>query len=316
MPLKSLISLGVAAACVLAVAPGADASASTAPSTTTTTTTTTTATVVTTTPSDSIGGLPASSLDGRIDYVPRSPAKPAALGAQDPGGATGYDISWPECGGPMPPASSIAVVGADGGHPFSQNPCLQQEAAWAATATTHAQYMVLDSPIGFTSPHVLEYAYHGPAGDCTTTEFACQSFNWGYNAAYFAVQSASAAGATSSKWWLDIELPTSSSIDPPGAQCYTPNFWICDQSLNSIVVAAAEVALRAQGKDVGVYSTQKQWGAITGGLPLGGPIWIAGYDYPASTYCDVANAGKYWFAAGAPDMVQSLPATYDPDTAC
>lgn len=311
MPLKSLISLGVAAACVLAVAPGADAAASTAPPTATTTTT-----VVATTPSDGIGGLPASSLDGRIAYVPSSAAKTAALAAHKSSGATGYDISWPECGGPMPPASSIAIVGADGGHPFSQNPCLQQEAAWAATANTHAQYMVLDSPIGFTSPHVLEYAYHGPAGDCTATEYACQSFNWGYNAAYSAVQNATAGGATSNKWWLDIELPQASSINPPGAQCYTPNFWVCDQSLNSTVVLAAEVALRQQGKDVGVYSTQKQWGAITGGLPLGGPIWIAGYDYPAPTYCDVANASKYWFAAGAPEFVQSLPATYDPDTAC
>lgn len=313
MRLKSLISLGVAAVCVLAVAPAAgadaDAGASGGPSTTA-------PVVVATTPSDGVGGLPASSLDGRVAYVPRAGAASAALGARAAGGATGYDISWPECGGPMPPASAIAVVGADGGHPFSQNPCFQQEVAWAATANTRAQYMVLDSPIGFTSPHVLEYAYHGPAGDCTAAEYACQSFNWGYNAAYFAVQSASAGRATSDTWWLDVELPTATSIDPPGAQCYTPNFWVCDQTMNSIVVAAAELALRAQGKDVGVYSTQKQWGAITGGLPLGGPIWIAGYDHPASTYCDAANARQYWFAAGRPAMVQSLPATFDPDTAC
>ena len=29
---------------------------------------------------------------------------------------------------------------------------------------------------------------------------------------------------------------------------------------------------------VGVYSTKQQWQAITGGLDLGLPTWIAGYD--------------------------------------
>ena len=50
--------------------------------------------------------------------------------------------------------------------------------------------------------------------------------------------------------------------------------------------------------------------------PTGLPIWIAGFDYAPATYCTLANAKTYWFALGRPSLVQSLPTTYDPDTAC
>jgi len=275
-----------------------------------------------TSPTTQLGGLPMTSLDGKISYVPEDPssgthAKSLASTEQTSTAAsTGYDISWPQCGGAMPPSSSVAIVGVDDGHPFSQNPCLKQEAAWAATATQRAQYMVVDSPVGWSSPNVLKYAYHGPAGDCASTDYQCQSYNWGYNAAYADVEYADSEGATSSQWWLDVELPSSTSIDPSGADCYQGNFWVCDQKLNSTVILGAVTALRAQGKQVGVYSTQTQWQSITDGLPLGVPIWIAGFDYAPATYCDPANATDYWFALGYPEYVQSLPATYDPDTSC
>ncbi|HET9171244.1 MAG TPA: hypothetical protein VFN97_17525 [Actinospica sp.] len=314
MRLRSTLGRGAVLCCVLAALPTQAALAATpAP--------TTAATVVTTTPSQWIGGLPASTLDGKTEYIPQGTRTAgtltrSAVTPSDANPSTGYDISWPECGGAMPPSSSVAVVGVDDGHLFSQNPCFDQELAWASTASEQGLYMVVDSPIGWTSPHVLQYAYHGPAGDCTATEYACLSFNWGYNAATYAVQWAQSQGANTSQWWLDTELPTSTSINPPGANCYAPNFWVCDPVYNYLVVQAAASVLRANGKTVGVYSTKSQWGSITGGLPFAGPIWIAGYDYPAATYCDPDNASAYWFALSEPRLVQSLPATFDPDTDC
>ncbi len=319
MRLRSMLGRGAVVGCVLATLPAQAALAATpaAPDTTSS------VTVVTTTPSQQVGGLPASTLDGKTEYIPQGTktAKTArtmksAVGDGSTGPATGYDISWPQCGGAMPPSSSVAIVGVDDGHLFSQNPCFDQELAWASTASEQGLYMVVDSPIGWTSPHVLQYAYHGPAGDCTATEYACLSFNWGYNAASYAVQWAESQGADTSQWWLDTELPTSTSIDPPGANCYAPNFWVCDPTYNDIVIQAAATVLRANGKSVGVYSTKTQWQSITGGMPFAGPIWIAGYDYPAATYCDPANASTYWFALSEPKLVQSLPATFDPDTDC
>jgi hypothetical protein len=317
MPLRNHLYRGVIAAFVLALVPAQAALAAAGspgggP------------TVITTTPSAQIGGLPISSLDGQTEYVPGGSGAGSAanlsanrtLTQATVSGSTGFDVSWPQCGGDLPQDSSIAVVGVDDGHPFSQNPCLQQEAAWSPDASTRAQYMVLDSPVGWSSAHVLQYAYSGPAGNCTATDYACQSFNWGYNAAYNDVQYATSQGATSNQWWLDVEVPSTTSINPPGANCYVANFWVCDPKLNALTVVAAVAALKEQGKSVGVYSTQKQWQEITGGIPLGLPIWIAGFDYAPQTYCTPANAQTYWFALGKPSLVQSLPTTFDPDTAC
>lgn len=322
MRLRSHLGRGAIVGCALAILPGQAAFAATpaTPATPAASTKSSSVTVVTTTPSPRIGGLPASTLDGSVEYVPQggAAAKASAMDGVGSGasGATGYDVSWPECGGNMPAGSSIAIVGVDDGHPFSQNPCFGQELAWAQPASQQGLYMVVDSPIGWTSPHVLQYAYHGPAGDCTADQYACLSFNWGYNAATYAVQWAESQGATTSHWWLDTELPTSTSIDPPGADCYAPNFWVCDPTYNAIVIDAAASVLHSYGKQVGVYSTKSQWQSITGGVPFAGPIWIAGYDYPAATYCDPANASSYWFAYSEPEYVQSLPATFDPDTSC
>lgn len=286
--------------------------------------------VIHTIPSDRIGGLPIKSLDGMTEYIPQAPAHSHAAQARTAahpahtagniwaGGATGYDISWPQCPAHnpvLPPDSDVAVVGVNDGSPFTALPCIEQQLAWSPNGT-HAQYMVLDSPIGYSSAHVLQYAYHGPAGDCTATDYYCQAFNWGWNAATYAVQAATSAGATSKTWFLDVELPSSGSINPPGANCYAANFWTCDTKVNSTIVLAAVASLKAQQETVGIYSTQSQWGAITNGLKLGLPIWIAGWSHPAATYCDPAAASSYWFADGKPWLVQSVPTMYDPDTAC
>jgi hypothetical protein len=310
MRLRSALGRGAVLGCALAAILPATSPAALAA---------TSATGTATTSSARLGGLPMTSVDGRIRYVPEGEfpgLRATPLTSASGKAATGYDISWPECGGAMPSSSSIAIVGVDDGHPFSQNPCLQQEAAWASTAAQRAQYMVVDSPVGWSSANVLEYAYHGPAGACSSTDYLCQSYNWGYNAAYADVAYADSEGASSRQWWLDVELPTSTSINASGADCYQANFWVCDPKLNSTAILAAVAALRQQGKEVGVYSTRSQWQAITGGLPLGVPIWIAGFDYAPATYCDPANAATYWFALGYPALVQSLPATFDPDSSC
>jgi hypothetical protein len=287
-------------------------------------------TVIHTVASDAIGGLPIKSLDGTKEYIPQAAARPkaapgtAARPAHRPGniwpsGATGYDISWPNCPAHnpvLPPDSDVAVVGVNDGTPFTALPCMDEALAWSPNGV-HAQYMILDSPIGSTTDTAAQYAGHGPAGDCAAADYECQAFNWGWNAADYSVRIATEAGATSKTWWLDTELPTADSINPPGDDCYKANFWTCDPKVNTTIVAAAAARLRTLGKTAGVYSTQLQWGKITGGQSMGGlPIWIAGWSHPAATYCDPANASAYWFAGGKPWLIQDLPDVYDPDTAC
>src|SRR5437588_8453347 len=54
-------------------------------------------------------------LAGHLGQVPYTP------------GSTGYDISYPQCGGANP-AGAFGVVGIDGGYPFVHyNPCLADQ---------------------------------------------------------------------------------------------------------------------------------------------------------------------------------------------
>src|SRR5262245_18238383 len=93
--------------------------------------------VVHTVASDAIGGLPIKSLDGMTAHVPQAPAQAAAAASAGtpahtggniwPSGATGYDISWPQCPAHnpvLPPDSQVAVVGVNDGTPFTALPCI------------------------------------------------------------------------------------------------------------------------------------------------------------------------------------------------
>src|SRR3954454_9003024 len=59
----------------------------------------------------------------------------------------GNDVSWPQCsvaeggyGLPMPPSSAaLVVVGLTKGLPFTRNPCLASQVAWARTNGVPAQ---------------------------------------------------------------------------------------------------------------------------------------------------------------------------------
>lgn len=277
------------------------------------------------------GGFPVITNDRKIEVLPQASKKATAASGHVaprpqtsgpaspwPTGATGYDISWPQCpahNAVMPPPSSVAIVGVNDGTPFTTLPCMQEELDWAKQGTP-AQYFEVNSPIGYTTDAVKLYAFHGPAGDCTATDYRCQAYNWGYNDATDAVQQATAAGFPDNVYFLDTEIPDPTLINPVGAHCYDPNWWTCDPAVNSAVLVGARNSLIAHGKTPATYGTKQQWQQIAGGLALRIPIWIAGWSHPAATYCDPANAATYWFGGARPWMIQGNPQTYDPDTAC
>src|SRR5579884_273030 len=151
-------------------------------------------------------------------------------------GATGYDISWPQCGGSYPQAPfGVAVVGVNDGKMFTQNPCLSSEATWGEQAVL-TLYINTNSPTADASSQAMS----GPAGNCAATDANCQSYNYGYNAAKASYQYAQQAGAVSPMWWLDVE---------------TANNWSTDTAANDQVIAGAVAALQAAGVQPGVYST-------------------------------------------------------------
>ena len=213
-------------------------------------------------------------------------------------GTTGYDISWPQCGGAYPsPPFSLAVVGVGGSTTFSHNPCLANEVAWFGSATV-TLYVKLSSP-DFGQP---EQGNSGPAGTCSPTDSLCRSYNYGWNLVYDAYSYASSQGVSSSLWWLDVERPAG----------FASPLWGPDTLANSQVVSAAISALTSLGRQAGVYSNSYQWPLIVGNYAPLVPMWQARPNStPATQYCSSAlfTAGPVW-------LVQFGNSPFDQDLAC
>lgn len=229
-----------------------------------------------------------------VEAPVQRPAAPA--GRLFPGGAVGFDVSWPQCGKPLPaPPYQIAIVGATGGRAFYENPCLASQFAWARAASVNPSlYMNVNAPAGRAAVRGMA----GPAGACRAEDMACQTFNFGYNAASHAVSYARSQGVTVSFVWLDVE---------------TENTWLDDRALNARVIQGAIEGLRAQGLGVGVYSTSYQWNIIAGAFNPGLPVWAAGGGSRAEapTFCS-----RGAFGGGSVVLVQHPNGPFDGAYAC
>ncbi|MDA8393375.1 MAG: hypothetical protein M0Z87_11400 [Actinomycetota bacterium] len=219
-----------------------------------------------------------------------------------PAGANGFDVSWPQCGGPLPGGPhTIAIVGVNNGLTYTLNNCLGSEAAWAGTGLN--LYINLNQP-AWANVVVGE---HGPAGNCSLSDAQCLSYNFGYNAATWSVQQAANQHIHAPMWWLDVELVSSE-----------PSYWSSNQAANAQVIQGAIDALHAQGLLAGIYSTYSQWTAISGNFHPNVPVWYpTGYNLtgPGSTnpswWCANANsfAGQVW-------LIQGASGAYDGNYSC
>ncbi|HWS46554.1 MAG TPA: hypothetical protein VN636_11890, partial [Acidimicrobiia bacterium] len=209
-------------------------------------------------------------------------------------GTTGYDISWPQCGGPYPPPPhAITIVGVNGGRTYTKNPCLASEALWAGGSLT--LYVNVDG-----LPNDTTSGINGPRGTCAVADLSCRSYNYGRNAAAFDVAYTRDLGIDSAMWWLDVEI---------GKPWRTDNL-----AYNVQVIQGVLDGLRAYAFIVGVYSTKYQWGVITGaGYDPGTPIWVPGAhnNAEAVSYC----AASFAFGGGTTWLTQ-WTTTYDHDYAC
>ena len=213
-------------------------------------------------------------------------------------GATGYDISWPQCGGTYPsPPFSLAAVGVGGSRTFTHNPCLASEVAWFGSATV-SLYVKLSSPAYGTAAQ----AGTGPAGTCAASDASCQGYNYGWNLVQDAYRYASSQGVSSGVWWLDVERPAGTS---------TP-LWSADTAANSRVVAGAIDVLTSLGIQAGVYSNSYQWPLIVGSYSPPVPQWQARPNAPPATqWCSSSlfTPGPVW-------LVQYGNSPFDQDLAC
>ncbi len=217
-----------------------------------------------------------------------APSSSFASGTPYPAGSHGYDISWPQCPSNFPTPDQFAIVGVNDGKANTTNPCFAQEIAWARKApAVPSVYLNTNGP-----------ARNFVAAGCSRKDANCNSYQYGVQAANYALSAASASAGDVVNYWLDVE---------------TANVWSTNTSANAQVVKGMVDTLRSAGKNVGIYSTSYQYGKITGNYQFPGvALWI-----PAASGADPAGSctSLATFAGGFTAMVQWTN-TWDEDYAC
>lgn len=214
-----------------------------------------------------------------------------------PPGSTGYDISFPQCGGPFPAQPyAFGLVGVTGGRAFTTNPCLRAQYNWAAASgRPPSLYINTKYPSGTT----IGERDTGPAGTCASTDTRCQAYNYGYKTAQHAVAYAKTQGVTDvATWWLDVE---------------TENTWSADKAMNAVVLGAAIDYLRTQTASIGIYSTPYQWSIIAGTYAPGLPVWVAGGKDAAHAQ-ELCTTGL--FGGGEVQLVQYVATPFSKNLVC
>ncbi|MFM6980836.1 MAG: hypothetical protein ACKOWE_05475 [Micrococcales bacterium] len=205
------------------------------------------------------------------------------LGAVSANAATvsetsGYDVSYPQCGKVLPTSFAFAVVGVNGGRVWDQHKCLDEMLTWAGEGVQ--LYINTGNPNPTQSSHWPRgKKVAGVKCDRSYTNSNACSWVYGYLGAKDsyakAVQGFKDAGFSSSPadrmWWLDVELSNSwrqGAVKDELTQTWSTQVSSRNQSRNRAALSGAVYYLEnvARVKEIGIYSTSKQWGIITGGL--------------------------------------------------
>jgi hypothetical protein len=238
----------------------------------------------------------------------------------DAAGASGYDISYPQCRAAFPSGGAFGIVGVNDGLPYSANPCLgtgdgASELGWAGMnsglyANTADPGPALSShwPNGQTSPKQCNTAAN-PGSNTPECHY-----DYGWNAAADSYQDAvsayvslgwASAGATrtpvANQCWLDVE---------------SANSWTSATSLNVQSLQGEADYLGSVGAaGVGFYATAGDWQAITGSTTVFSsfPSWVPG----ASSLADAeSRCGGVGFTGGGVALVQFVSGGFDNDYRC
>jgi hypothetical protein len=172
------------------------------------------------------------------------------------------DVSWPNCSTRTPTPRTAGIVGVTNGLDFTTNPCTTTEANWFSS---YSLYMNTGYP---GKAYGLRYPNSPRA--CLPTQSYCLAYNYGFNAAKYALTSASQANVHSFQWWLDVE---------------TINSWTPYPATNQAALVGMVAAIQhtVPFSTTGFYSAPAQWQTIVGSWRPSAPAWIAsGGDSPTA----------------------------------
>lgn len=196
-------------------------------------------------------------------------AKPVAGGGA-PATPLGIDISYPQCGKPVPKTQAFGIVGVNGGLATTTNPCLKDQLVWASKSVGGTPqdkiqlYVNTANPGGLnTSSWPTSSTPENPHGICDGSDSMACAWQYGWNRAAedvtnrFAPAATQAGIDTSSSaytWWLDVE--TINTWKAPTSSFNTQS--------NTAVLEGMTAHFQSVGGTVGLYSTAYQWGQIVG----------------------------------------------------
>jgi hypothetical protein len=168
----------------------------------------------------------------------------------------GVDVSYPQCGQPLPTGQAFALVGVNGGRATTTNPCLAAQLDWAAQSTggtVHDDvqlYVNTGNPAGAGSwPQAGDNRY----GICDGSNSRACAYQYGWDRAYDDATIRGISHPEQYMWWLDVELANSWDYTDGGA------------IRNAAVLEGMTDYFTAIGsRGVGLYSTRYQWDVIVG----------------------------------------------------
>jgi hypothetical protein len=229
----------------------------------------------------------------------------------------GYDVSYPQCGGPFPRNVAFGIVGVNRGIVFSPNPCLglgggPSELAWAglnaelyANTGNPGPELSTRWPIGQTSPRLCaaaqpdtadcayDYGWNAAADSYATAVRAYISLGW--------AQPGASRTPVANHWWLDVE---------------TANSWRAGTSLNvASLQGGADYLASVGAASVGFYSAPFMWADIVGSSSAFADYasWVAGATTLQGAQSRCVGDG---FTGGGVVLAQYLAKGFDANYRC
>ena len=193
---------------------------------------------------------------------------------------TGNDISYPQCSHAFPTGQAFGIVAVNEGVANITNSCLAAEMTWAraSSGATRQPKVSLyvntadpgraaagDWPANDTDPVTGKHV-RDPYGTCSGQDNAACAWQYGWNMADADARTRGVPGPGHYRWWLDVE---------------TVNSWKLSAQDNRADLEGMATYFRGIGGAVGIYSTMKQWGPLTGTIRPASPLyrlpdWLAG----------------------------------------
>jgi hypothetical protein len=180
-----------------------------------------------------------------------------ASAAPAAGSLQGADVSYPQCGGPLPTEHAFSIVGVNGGRANTTNPCLATQLAWAAEASGGTVHDDIQLYVNTGNPG--EQASSWPRsgsnrhGSCDGSNSRACAFEYGWARALDDATIRGISHPGQYMWWLDVE---------------TANTWDHTEggeARNAAVLEGMTEYFTSIGvRGVGLYSTRAQWSGIIG----------------------------------------------------